>query len=524
MTSGYLAIVLHAHLPYVRHPEYEDALEEKWLFEALTETYVPLLLVMESLVEDGIDFRLNVSLSPPLISMLLDPFLRSRYLKTLGGLIELARKEIDRTKDQPRFHPLALMYHRRLSAVREAFVRRYKQNLVAAFKRFQGLGKVEILASAATHGYLPLLAVNPSAVRAQIKIGVGLHRRVFRRRPKGFWLPECGYYPGLDSLLSEEGIRYTVLETHGITRGQPRPEYGVYAPVKCPSGIAAFGRDPESSKQVWSSIEGYPGDYDYREFYRDIGYDLDQEYLKPYLTEAGTRIDTGLKYYRITGKTERKEPYVPEWAEKKAEAHAGNFIFNRQKQIEYLASRMHRKPIVVAPYDAELFGHWWYEGPAWLNYLFRKIAQEQGTVRLVTFSEYLAEYPASQNASPCASSWGYKGFSEVWLNGKNDWIYPHLHRAARLMEKLAVRHPKARGLTLRALNQARRELLLAQSSDWAFMINSGAVADYATRRTRTHLLRFNRLARQIQTKQINKDWLSAIEQQDNIFADPILAP
>ena len=215
---------------------------------------------------------------------------------------------------------------------------------------------------------------------------------------------------------------------------------------------------------------------------------------------------------------------MPEWAEKKAEAHAGNFIFNRQKQIEYLASRMHRKPIVVAPYDAELFGHWWYEGPAWLNYLFRKIAKEQGTVRLVTFSEYLAEYPASQNASPCASSWGYKGFSEVWLNGKNDWIYPHLHRAARLMEKLAVRHPKARGLTLRALNQARRELLLAQSSDWAFMINSGAVADYATRRTRTHLLRFNRLAGQIQTKQINKDWLSAVEHQDNIFAASILAP
>jgi 1,4-alpha-glucan branching enzyme len=307
------------------------------------------------------------------------------------------------------------------------------------------------------------------------------------------------------------------LETHGITRADPRPKFGVHAPIHCPSGVAAFGRDPDSSKQVWSAKEGYPGDYDYREFYRDLGYDLPPDDLKPYIHPDGIRTDTGLKYYRVTGKTDHKEVYVPEWAERKAEVHAGNFMFNREKQVEFLESMMDRKPIVVAPYDAELFGHWWFEGPSFLNHLMRKIAHEQKTIRLVTLSEYLEKYPVNQTATPASSSWGYKGFNETWLNGRSDWIYPELHQAADLMENLAKQHSRAEGLTLRALNQAARELLLAQASDWAFMISSGTTGDYATRRTRTHLERLNRLSRQIESKAIDEAWLSTLEAQDNIF-------
>jgi 1,4-alpha-glucan branching enzyme len=330
-------------------------------------------------------------------------------------------------------------------------------------------------------------------------------------------LPECGYYPGVDRLLRDHGIRYTILETHGVTRAEPRPRYGVYAPIYCPSGVAVFGRDPESSRQVWSSIEGYPGDYDYREFYRDIGHDVDFDYIKPYIHRDGIRIDTGIKYYRITGKTDYKEVYVPEWAERKVEIHAANFTFNRGKQIEYLCSVMDRRPIVVAPYDAELFGHWWFEGPRWLDYVIRKIASEQATIRLITLSEYLEEYPVNQVATPSGSSWGHKGFNEVWLNRSNEWVYRHLYRGVKVLEELAKSHPQAHGLTLRALNQAARELLLAQASDWAFMINSGAMDGYATKRTRCHLLRLQRLSREIKGGMIDEAWLSTIESQDNIF-------
>ncbi|MBZ5579782.1 MAG: glycogen synthase GlgA [Acidobacteriia bacterium] len=517
--EGFLALVLHAHLPYVRDPQHEEFLEENWLFEAITETYIPLFLVLERLIEDGIDFRLTFSLTPTLASMLLDPLLQQRYLKKLDRTIELAEKEIARTESLPDFHPLALMYHHLLTDVRHAFVHRYRNDLVRAFRRFQELGKVEVIASAATHGYLPLLSVNESAVRAQIGVGVQHYQQVFGRKPKGFWLPECGYYPGVDRLLREQGIRYTILETHGVTRADHRPRYGVFAPVFCPSGLAVFGRDPDSSRQVWSSAVGYPGDFDYREFYRDIGHDLDLDLVRPYIHPDGIRIDTGLKYHRITGKGDRKEPYVPEWAERKAAAHAEHFLDERVKQIRELSASMDRPPLIVAPYDAELFGHWWFEGPRWLDYLIRKTALEQNTVRLVTLSEYLDQWPDNQIATPCLSSWGQDGFSEVWLNGENDWVYRHLHAAADAMEKLSAARTNATGLARRALNQAGRELLLAQASDWTFMIKSGSMEDYAIRRVKGHLLRMHRLCGQIESGAIDEAWLQTLEGQDNLFAD-----
>jgi 1,4-alpha-glucan branching enzyme len=523
MKPGYLALVLHAHLPFVRELDHEESLEQNWLFEAITETYVPLLLVLDDLVQDGIDFRLTFSITPTLASMLSDPLLQSRYVARLERLIELAEKEVARTGSDPQFAPLARMYHALFTRIHDAFVLRYRKDLLGEFRRLQALGYIDIMASAATHAYLPLLLVNESAVNAQIKVGVEHYRRTFRRTPTGFWLPECGYSPGLDTFLDEEGIRFTILETHGITRADERPRYGINAPIYCPSGVAAFGRDPDCSRQVWSASEGYPGDYDYREFYRDIGHDLDHDYIRPYIQPDGTRMDTGIKYHRITGKGNYKDPYVPEWAERKAEIHAEHFLEERIKQIGRLEDLMDRSPVMVAPYDAELFGHWWFEGPRWLDHLIRKIAARQDTIRLVTLSEYLKEYPVNQTATPCMSSWGSNGFNEVWLNGKNDWIYPHVHTAGAMMEDLAAPSPALRGPALRAVNQAARELLLAQASDWAFMINSGNMADYAGRRLKSHLDRFHRLDDQIERSRVDEKWLETIENQDNIFSGIELA-
>ena len=156
-------------------------------------------------------------------------------------------------------------------------------------------------------------------------------------------------------------------------------------------------------------MEGYPGEYNYREYYRDIGFDLDYDYIRPYISSDGVRISTGIKYYRITGESGDKEPYVPEAALEKAAQQAGNFMFNREKQIEHLGSFLGRKPIIVAPYDAELFGHWWFEGISWLNFLIRKINYDQNTIRLITPSSYLKLYPKNQVISPAPSSWGWKG-------------------------------------------------------------------------------------------------------------------
>jgi 1,4-alpha-glucan branching enzyme len=363
------------------------------------------------------------------------------------------------------------------------------------------------------------MEINRNAVRAQIQVAAAHYEKVFGRRPRGIWLPECGYQPGDDQIIKNEGIRFFITDTHGILHGSPRPKYGVFAPVYCKSGVAAFGRDIESSKAVWSAEEGYPGDYNYREFYRDVGFDLDFDYIRPYIHSDGIRINTGIKYYRITGVTNHKEPYDPQRAMDTAASHASNFMFNREKQIEHLYDWMGRKPIIVSPYDAELFGHWWYEGPEFLNFLFRKIHYDQQTIKTITLNDYLESNPRNQVSTPSFSSWGYKGYSEVWLEGSNDWIYRHLHKAADRMVELANAFSSVNGTKRRALNQCARELLLAQSSDWAFIMKTGTVVPYAVKRFKEHIERFTNLYDAIRGNRIDEPYLSEIESKDNIFSD-----
>lgn len=519
MAKGYVAIVLHAHLPYVRHPEHDSFLEEKWLFEAISETYIPLITSFETLFYEGVDYRVTMSLTPSLLTMLTDPLLQGRYINYLNKLIELSEKEIERTGNQPEFNRLARMYNAKYRNDLYIFRDKYNCNIVTAFKSLQESGKLEIITCAATHGFLPLMSISPEAIRAQISIGVKTYERYLNRRPRGIWLPECGYIPEVETGLKENGIEYFITESHGVLYANPRPIFGTYTPIVTPNGLVVFGRDMESSKQVWSANEGYPGDYDYREFYRDIGYDLDYEYIKDYISTDGNRVHTGIKYYRITGKTNDKQPYNPDWARNKADIHAGNFMFNREKQIEYLSEKMDRPPVVVCPYDAELFGHWWYEGPYWIYSLFKKIHFDQNVFKLTTLSEYMAENPVMQVSSPCPSTWGYKGYNEVWLNSSNDWIYKHLHKSAEMMVELANENFFADGIKKEALNQAARELLLAQSSDWAFIMKTGTMVQYAEKRTKDHLGRFTKIYHDIKEDNIDVAWLRDIQYKDNIFPE-----
>jgi 1,4-alpha-glucan branching enzyme len=519
--QGYLSLVLHAHLPFVRHPEHEDFLEEDWLFEAISETYLPLLVAFDRLADEAVPFRLTLTLTPTLVAMLRDELLMARYAQRLDRLCELSEREVHRTRHDDTFRPLAQFYRDHLAALRCAFHDRYHRDVVGGFRRLQDAGHLDIVTSGATHGFLPLMQQRPEAVKAQISVAANHYRIHFGRDPAGIWLPECGYYPGLEQALAQENIRFFFVDTHALMHAEPRPLYGPYAPVFTLAGVAALARDPESSQQVWSAEYGYPGDPVYREFYRDIGWDLDHDYVRPYIQPTGERKNTGIKYYRITARgSQHKEPWDPKAARERAETHAANFMFNRERQIEHLAGRMGgRKPIVVAPYDAELFGHWWFEGPWFLEALIRKCASEQSVFRLGSPSDYLRENPENQVCTPSFSSWGERGYASMWLDAPNDWIYPHLHKCADRMVELAREHPDAHELNRRALNQAVRELLLAQSSDWAFIMKTGTMVDYAVRRTSEHLCRFWKLDQQIRTHTIDEGWLSGVESRNNLFPE-----
>ena len=540
---GYFSLVLHAHLPFVRHPEHERFLEESWLFEAITETYVPLLQLLERWRRDGVGARLTLSLSPTLCAMLRDPLLQARYAKRLDGLIALTEKEIHRTHWEKSFHDLARFYHSRFSSIRE-FCRACRGDLVGAFGTAQDQGQVEIITCAATHALLPLLAKHPPSLRAQILVARDHYRSCFGRDPRGIWLPECAYLEAVEPALREANLRWFVTDAHGLLQALPRPRYAVFAPIFTPNGLAAFGRDPASAKQVWSRQEGYPGDPRYRDFYRDIGFDLDLEYLKPYLPAPDRRGFTGIKYHRITGATQGKAIYDRTAALQAADGHAGHFLAARLAQIEPLDMVLGRPPLILAPYDAELFGHWWYEGPEFLDLFVRKAYYDQKVFTLVTPEEYLCRHPTQQVASPAASSWGEEGYWRVWLNEKNEWIYPHLQVAQERMTELARRfgggqqsggrrqEPGARSqepegssqkpqglLQERALRQAARELLLAQSSDWPFILRTGTSPDYARQRVKDHLLRFTRLYEQLVNSTLDERWLEEIENKDNLFPD-----
>lgn len=518
MALGYFALVLHAHLPFVRHPESKYVLEEEWLQEAITETYIPLLRVFEGLKRDEIDFKLTMSLTPPLVSMLRDEYLQDKYEKYLSKLQKLTFQEIQRHRNQGHLRYLAEYYEQEFASIREIW-EKYQGDLIEGFKHFQQSNNLDLITCGATHGYFPLMQMYPSAVKAQVEIACDHFQENFDYRPKGIWLPECGYYQGLEEILAQAGLRYHVIDSHGLLYSRPRPCFGTYAPVFTPAGVAVFPRDQESSTQVWSSESGYPGDPVYREFYKDIGWVADYDYIKPYLMPNGQRKNVGIKYHRITNRGRdlaEKELYDPYWATKKAEIHAQDFLAHREQQVRKVSEIMEQKPIIVSPYDAELYGHWWYEGPQFIDFLCRQWWLNQKTVTMTHLADYLRENPTHQVTNPTQSSWGQNGFHEYWLNDTNGWIYPHLHKATERMMILAEKHPQD-DLHLRALNQAARELLLAQSSDWAFIMRTGTMVSYAVRRTKSHLLRFQKLYQDIMDGQIDGGWLAKVEKVDNIF-------
>jgi 1,4-alpha-glucan branching enzyme len=515
MGGARVALVLHAHLPFVRHPEHREFLEERWLFEAITESYLPLLDVLDGLERDGVAAHLTLSLSPTLTAMLTDPLLRERYRWHLDALVALTEREAERTRSEPAWYRPAALYRERLWRARDRFLGHWRQDLVGAFRGFEERGRLEIATTAATHAVLPLLSATPEYVRAQIAVGMAEHRRHFSRPPRGFWLPECAFDPGLDAELARAGVRWTILDTHGLAQARPQPVHGVHAPVACPSGVAAYGRDPDSATQVWSAESGYPADPWYRDFHRDIGFDLPARYLGG-LASGDRQTATGLKYHRITGAGLKKEPYDPQRAHERVAAHVADFVASRLTQARSLRRMMVHPPVIVCPYDAELFGHWWFEGPDWLDAVLRALAGTPG-LEAVSLSEDLATRTALQAATPAASTWGKGGHHAVWLSPANEWVYPRLHAAAARLTSLCRAACDLDAARRRALTRALRALLLAQASDWAFMMARGTAVEYATRRTVQHLEACRTLCDAVDRGALDEHGLADLATCDTLF-------
>ena len=514
MAQGALALVLHAHLPYVRASE-ANSLEEDWFFQALIECYLPLVEMLESAASDPAqEARLTMGISPTLLSLLADSTLHQRFPNWVQSRLLLLQQAPSDRKAAAR--DLQSCFERYLQSWQNS-----NGDLISRFRALQQQGVLDLLTCGATHGYLPLLREHPEAVRAQLRTAVREHQRLLGERPLGIWLPECAYYEGLDRWMRDAGLRYAVLDGHGLLHAKPRPRYGVYAPISSSNGVAFFGRDSDATLPVWSARDGYPGDPSYREFHRDLGWDLPTEQIEAF--GLPTQRPLGLKLHRVSDQRaplDAKQPYEPELAQARTKDHAKHYLEGRRIQLEALEERMETAPLLVAPFDAELFGHWWFEGPSFLAELFRQGPEQQ--VRFTTLRGVLNQQPNLQICDPSPSSWGQGGFHDYWLNESNAWIIPEWSRAGRAMKERCSRGVGSE-LGLRMLHQAGRELLLAQSSDWSFILRAGTTTGLAKERIERHLERFWTLMACIDGQdRMSEAWLNDVETEDSLF--PMIQP
>ena len=515
--QGYFTFVLHSHIPYVRAAG-RWPFGEETLHEAIAETYVPLLNALYDLVDAGMQPRLTIGITPILLEQIADADVAAHFELYVQEKMALAEADIARFAQEgnERFAGLARFYHDWYSNVLQSFQERYGSDLVGAFRRLQDGGYLDILTSAATHGYLPLME-RDSTIYGQLKVGRDASARRFGRAPRGVWLPECGYRPayytstgqpylkpGVEDFLADLELGYFFTDTQVIEGGRLTGKavgdvigpYGglpirklVQVPITEPTEkttfrpyfvttpkVAVYGRDERTGMQVWSAAQGYPGDFVYREFHRKDDH-------------------SGLQYWRVSGAgvdLGQKDLYDPGLALQQVGRHAQHFAgLVVERLAGYYAA--HQKPgIIASAYDTELFGHWWFEGIIWIKEVLRALAASE-TVKLTTANGYLEQFPPTEVLALRESSWGAGGGHWTWLNPGTEWMWPLIHNAERQMEKLVARYPDAQGDLLAVLNQVARELVLLESSDWPFLISTGQAKDYASGRFQQHLARFNRL-------------------------------
>jgi 1,4-alpha-glucan branching enzyme len=520
---GRLCLVLHGHLPYVLHHGVWPH-GESWLYEGAAETYLPLLELLDELAEKKVGVGLTIGLTPVLLEQLAHDRFKTGFVEYLHERMGLAghnAREFE-NRGEAALVELARRWERWYGEKLRYF-ESMGRDLPGAFARHFGDGLIEILTSAATHAYLPLLA-EESSIRSQLRIGAGISEKHLGRRPGGIWLPECAYRPavgnwqpavlhgdarprpGFETHIAAQGLSHFFVDTHLITHavplavtdstgtnptsdalifwdnhrgwGSPLDPAGVasFASTQ-PAGVFAFARHPRVSEQVWSAVTGYPGADVYLEFHRKHG-------------------DHGLRYHRVTSHhtpVMEKLPYNPGLIAGKVFEQAQHFCGVIREVLAEYTKQTGRIGTIVAPFDAELFGHWWFEGVTFLRDVLLTLAYD-GSVEVCTSARALEESKPDKIVHLPEGSWGEGGHHHVWLNAQSRWLWESEYRAElRLCETLQELPWRTEPAVEAMLKKAGRELLLLQASDWPFAIHSGAAADYGIGRFSVHLARFDRL-------------------------------
>ncbi len=545
---GQFVFMLHSHLPYYRKAGMWPFGEE-CLYECMAETYVPLLNIIAELWEEGIQAKLTIGITPVLAEQLDDDHLKQGFIEYLDSRIKAVSEDLERYPDPEVAHSqhlkyLAKYYFDWFNHIKNLFVNKFSKDLVGNFRKYQDLGCIEITTSAATHCFSPLLATDTN-LNAQFKVGSDTTKRLFGKKAKGAWLPECAYRqgyeykgkdgekkwrPAIEVTMQNNDIEYFFTESHVIEGGNsignrrvigmygnieyiPLPErektgYDTYSAYWLPDAqVAIVGRNDRAGFQVWSAADGYPGDGCYREFHRKD-------------------CNSGMHYWRITSETAdlgEKMLYDPVLAMSKVNENSDHYTTMIYHQLnDYKMAHGNKEGLVMVSFDTELYGHWWFEGVEFIKQVIKKFANYLPEVERTTMGEYLEKYPPTEAIQIPESSWGQGGHFWVWQNHLTEWMWPIIHSCEKRIVEVVSRYerqPKEDPLLLRALNQLAKENLLLQSSDWPFLITTWQAKDYATDRFREHVERFEQIADMIDNGCIDEAQLKTIESIDNCFPE-----
>ena len=555
---GRFTLILHSHLPYVlshgRWPHGTD-----WLSEAASECYIPLIRIFERLIDEGIAPNVTIGLTPILCEQLAAKEFVDEFVHYCKIKIEAAQAdfiEFTQTGDE-NLADLAKMWTEYFQDILSDFNDKYDQNLIAVFRGLQDQGAIEIITCAATHGYLPLLG-SDQAVAGQVKTGVETYKKHFGRNPIGIWLPECAYRPGykwsapidgiidpferlgVEEILYDNNLAYFIVDHHLLEggkavgtyaarfdalkklwasfqeqfteiEGEPRTAgkaYFVSSKDNKGKAVAILVRDPKTGLQVWSGEYGYPGDGNYLEFHKK-------------------HFPGGHRYWRVTSSEadlgEKKE-YYPKNIQERIKENAGHFKQLIKTRLTETKENLGQPGLLCAPFDTELFGHWWFEGPEFLYWVIKYISMDP-EIEMATGATQISDNPPNEVLRIPEGSWGEGGYHYIWLNKWTQWTWKHIYESEKTFEKrLKEVDHKNDSVAKRILVQIARELLLLESSDWQFLISTFAAKDYAESRLTIHFDVFNKLDnildRYLQSgslKPKDETYLQKVEERDIAF-------
>lgn len=517
-----LAFVIKLYQDFIRIGDKQslelDNIRLNSFFDAISDSYIPIIQLLERLESNNIKCCLGLVIPPVLCSMLENPDMQELYILSLDKRIALGKKELSRCKqgsDSPSYALIKGIVEK-YTELKKVFTTKYDKNLIKQFAEFQRKGIIEILATCATDIFMPHFADLPEALSAQIEIGLQAYKKSFGEIPDGFFLPEFGYIPGIEKIIRAYGYSYTILHSRSVLLIDNPPKDGTFYPVRTENALVIFSADLSFQKLIYGE-EAYGTDSTYRNENRDIGFELDLKKLSPVLEQNSARYCTGYKYWKKDYSEEQAFSYVPEDAAKKAEEDAQTFVENRNNYLEKAACGASNEDYVVSIccIDDNKIRRGWYEYLLWLEKVIEKTCQTD--IELSLCKDLIKKPFSLEKIAPCYSAGTGEGYGENLLSSRNCWMMRYVRKATERMIDLAERFPSDTGLKTRLLNIGSVELLIAQSSMLAKMVDEADYLEYAERRFRLSINAFTTVFDSLGSNTVSTEWLTTLESLDTLF-------